>query len=694
MFSFSTQPGKKRNSSTSGGYETRLPGRRASHYRPHVEMLELREMPAVLGTLSTLATFTTDNGSGASDLLMDRFGNLFGVSSIGGVNGVGTVFELPKGASSVITLATFNGANGANPDGGLIMDRFGNLFGTTQHGGSANLGTVFELVNGGDAVISLASFTGSNGANPRGRLLMDGLGNLFGTAQFGGSGWVGTVFELPIGGTAIQAVGTFNIANGAYPSAGLTMDSGGNLFGTTYGGGASGDGTVFEISATGGGLFTIASFNGANGANPSASVIVDSKGNLFGTTESGGPAGVGTVFELPNGGGDVMTLASFSNGNGAVPESNLVMDARGNLFGTTKYGGAAGDGTVFELVKGSSAFTTLATFNGSNGANPESDLKLDASGYLYGTAAQGVFSGVPIIFRLAAKPVAPSITSAGATTFVANQLNSFSVVATGSMTPVLSAAGTLPSGVTFDPSGVLSGAPAPGTGGTYRLVITANNGVNPRATQVFTLTVNQAPAFTSVIGQTFQVGKAGSFKVTATGFPKPTFSRTGALPAGVTFNGSTGILSGTPAAGTGGLYYLTFTASNGVGLSASQNFTLRINQPSSITSPNAATFTVGLLGIFQLTPRGFPTPAMVVTGNLPTGVTFNTTTFVLSGTPAAGTAGTYQLVFTANNLIGASATQRFTLKVFNPPVVFGLQPSILAALSSLSSSKAKKEFDS
>src|SRR5208337_3585024 len=143
----------------------------------------------------------------------------------------------------------------------------------------------------------------------------------------------------------------------------------------------------------------------------------------------------------------------------------------------------------------------------------------------------------------------------------------------------LSETGALPGGVTFTAAtGVLSGTPAAGTGGTYSLHFTATNGVGSPATQNFTLTVNQAPAITSANSTTFTVGTAGSFTVTTTGVPTPSLSETGALPGGVTFTAATGVLSGTPAAGTGGTYSLHFTATNGVGGPATQNFTLTVNQ--------------------------------------------------------------------------------------------------------------------
>src|SRR5207248_3018739 len=203
-------------------------------------------------------------------------------------------------------------------------------------------------------------------------------------------------------------------------------------------------------------------------------------------------------------------------------------------------------------------------------------------------------------------------------------------------------------------TGVLSGTPAAGTGGTYSVTFTATNGVSPDATQTFTLTVNQAPAITSANNATFTTGTAGSFTVTATGFPAPALSETGALPSGVTFNTTTGILSGTPAAGTGGRYSITFTASNGVGSSAARTCALTVNQAPAITSANSATFTTGSSGTFTVTATGFPAPALSETGALPSGVTFNTATGALSGTPAAGTGGTYSITFTASNGVGSS----------------------------------------
>ena len=294
-------------------------------------------------------------------------------------------------------------------------------------------------------------------------------------------------------------------------------------------------------------------------------------------------------------------------------------------------------------------------------------MYLRARGY-YGDAYQSGSSSLIEFVRNAFFGVAPAITSGNSTTFVVGTVGNFGVTKTGTPAPSLSESGALPNGVTFNSAtGTLNGTPAALTGGVYPLTFTASNGVAPIATQSFTLTINEAPNITSANGTTFTVGTPGSFTVTSTGYPSPTFNVSGTLPSGVTLNTSTGVLSGTPAANTGGTYPITFTASNGVGSNSVQNFTLTVNQPAAITSANNTTFGVGNAGTFTVIRTGFPTPTLSESGGLPSGVTFNTTTGVLSGTPAAGTQGTYPITFTASNGVGNNAMQNFTLTVVPPP---------------------------
>ena len=165
---------------------------------------------------------------------------------------------------------------------------------------------------------------------------------------------------------------TFNGTNGTEPNYDLYIDASGNLFGTTMSGGANGKGTVFEVPAGTNNLVTLYSFSSATGIIPIGGVIEDSSGDLFGTTNRGGTNNDGTVFELMAGTYTLNTLASFAGSNGSVPPASLYEDSSGDLFGTTLNGGFENNGTVFEVAAGSNTITTLVTFTGTaNGSGPD-----------------------------------------------------------------------------------------------------------------------------------------------------------------------------------------------------------------------------------------------------------------------------------------------------------------------------------
>jgi len=308
------------------------------------------------------------------------------------------------------TLFSFDGANGQYPDAALIADASGNLLGTTQAGGGystciGGCGTVFELAKTKNGYAStptiLASFNFTDGAYPSAGLIIDADGNLFGTTAGGGAystciGGCGTVFELAKTKSGYADAPTilvdFNGPDGANPTAGLIFDADGNLFGTASAGGASGYGTVFEIAKTRQGYAdtptTLVSFDGSNGVDPTSSLIFNKKGDLLGTTFNGGPYGVGTVFKIAKirGGhaSSPTTLVSFNVSNGALPYSALIADARGNLFGTTA-GGTTYQGTVFELAKTRSGYATTPTILASFSPLTEPvGLLADAKGELLG----------------------------------------------------------------------------------------------------------------------------------------------------------------------------------------------------------------------------------------------------------------------------------------------------------------------
>src|SRR5713226_6066949 len=226
--------------------------------------------------------------------------------------------------------------------------------------------------------------------------------------------------------------------------------------------------------------------------------------------------------------------------------------------------------------------------------------------------------------------------------------------------------GSLPAGLNLSSAGAITGMPTTVGTSSFTVKVTDSSvgSTGPQSnTKALSITVNQAPAITSANSATFVVGTAGTFTVTTTGTPTPTLTETGALPTGVSFtdNGNgTGTLSGTPASGTASNYAIMFTASNGVGTAATQSFTLTVGQPPAITSANSTTFTAGTPGTFTVTATGFPAPTFSETGPLPTGVTLNSTSGVLSGTPGTGTGGTYPITVKASNGVGTAATQSFT----------------------------------
>src|SRR5664280_881041 len=252
----------------------------------------------------------TDGTNPQAGLIFDAAGNLYGTTKNGGgPNDAGTVFELTPGAGGTWTekvLWSFGtGTDGSDPFGALIFDAAGNLYGTTSLGGTSHSGIAFELTPAGGGTWTekvLHTFgSGTDGVNPQAGLTFDGAGNLYGTTNGGGTYNHGTVFELmPAGGgnwTESVAHSFGNGTDGAAPAAGLLLDGAGHLYGTTYLGGSYGGGTVFRLNAQE--LVLLYSFSGTDGANPAAGLVLDGGGNLYGTTYSGGDfASYGTVFEI------------------------------------------------------------------------------------------------------------------------------------------------------------------------------------------------------------------------------------------------------------------------------------------------------------------------------------------------------------------------------------------------------------
>jgi uncharacterized repeat protein (TIGR03803 family) len=387
--------------------------------------------------LTTLTNFNNANGqSPYGGLIIDANGDLFGTTLAGGTSNTGTVFEVANSASgysstptSLVNLVGY--INGEEPLGGLIADANGDLFGTTYAGGAFDGGTVFEIVKTtsgySSTPITLVNFNGNGaiGPYPHGDLIADANGDLFGTTIYGGTYGDGMVFEVVKTTSGYASTPTtlvsFNSTNGANPHCGLMADANGDLFGTTQNGGASGDGTVFEIVKTTSGYAstptTLVNLTYSSGANPYAGLIADANGDLFGTTFDAGAFGAGTVFEIvktTSGYASTPTvLVNFNVTDGQGPQSPLIADAIGDFFGTTEYGGASGDGTVFKIVKTTSGYAstpiTLVSFNGTNGEGPRGVLLADANGDLFGTTEYGGLYSDGTLFELTGSGFVTSI---------------------------------------------------------------------------------------------------------------------------------------------------------------------------------------------------------------------------------------------------------------------------------------------
>jgi len=318
----------------------------------------------------------SDAGKPSASLIFDGSGNLYGTTRYGGPTSCtyacGTVFELSPGNGTwteTILHAFTGGSDGENPFAELIFDKTGNLYSTTNGGGTYGKGTVFELSpsNNGWTKTVLYNFKGRDGNGPLAGLIFDQSGNLYGTTGRGGTKGHGVVFELtPSSKGKWTETVLHHFAgsptDGIEPDADLLMDTAGNLYSTTrYGGSGTackdGCGVVFELSPSNGKWTEsfVYSFTGnPDGATPFAGLTFDSTGNLYGTTDTGGPKNDGVIFKLTpaNGGWTESVVYSFLGWprDGARSYANLISDGKGNFYGATIFGGANDPGTIFEFT--------------------------------------------------------------------------------------------------------------------------------------------------------------------------------------------------------------------------------------------------------------------------------------------------------------------------------------------------------
>jgi uncharacterized repeat protein (TIGR03803 family) len=343
-------------------------------------------------------------GTGAADprdsVALDGAGNLYGTSEFGGVFHQGTVYKVdPTGTETVLHSFAGGPSDGANPWGAVTLDRGGNIYGSTYVGGRFEYGVIYKLAPDGSETIlhDFGGLTRNDGGACFARLLRDRAGNLYGPALEGGSrGW-GEIFRLDGIGN-ITALHSFTGgADGGEPRGELAHDRAGNLYGTAEFGGAFDFGTVYKIDATG--SFTVLhSFNEQDGSLPYGGVVLDRAGNLYGTTIVGGSFSQGVVFKLTPAGAYTI-LHTFRSTDGAQPLASLLRDAAGNIYGSTTLGGTFGDGVIFKLDAAGN-YSVLHNFNGEDGEEPAGALVRDRAGNLYGTTYEGGAFDAGVIFVL------------------------------------------------------------------------------------------------------------------------------------------------------------------------------------------------------------------------------------------------------------------------------------------------------
>jgi uncharacterized repeat protein (TIGR03803 family) len=536
-------------------------------------------------------------------LIQNTDGSLDGMTSSGGGSDGGCAFTIsPQGAlASLHQFGDLSVTNdGLNPPSSLIRGSNGDLYGTTPNGGLKGSGTVFELNSSGGITI-LHSFGDSSvandGLNPTAGLVQGLDGNLYGTTPMGGTAGEGTVFEVTAQGIKIlHSFGDGSVFHeGASPQVGLVQDARGNFYGTTYSGGTSNQGTVYKIDSLGNvsilysfSQATSVSFSsgtaynvsGSGGYYPNSRLLLGSDGNLYGTTAASS-CGYGAIYKIsPHGQETVLHYfgdGTVSNDGKELPpgnaptatgENELIEGSDGNIYGTTSAGGSAGEGVFFKMTTGGQ-ITILHSFgDGSvinDGTVPVAGVTQGADGYFYGTTSAGGVAGLGTVFKFISNLSA--ITSSLAVNGAVGVDLSYQISAT--QAPTSYAQTGLPAGLSLDTTtGLIFGSPM--ATGTSNVTLTVTNDAGS-SSALLVITILPPPAITSILSEFASTTAAFAYQITASGTPAG-FNATG-LPAGLSINPATGVISGTPT--VTGTFAVSISATNVAGADI-QTLTLAI----------------------------------------------------------------------------------------------------------------------
>jgi hypothetical protein len=609
------------------------------------------------GNVGTLDSLTITNSTISNNDVNSATSNKLG----GGVE-----FQ---GGSLTITNSTISGNTAGSSGGGGVAyeaERAAagehlSITGSTFSGNSTNASVANVNVGGGALNISMSSvavatpptFTISNTRFVNNTVTGSGTGIAHGGAIFVETGTPTITASTFTGNT---------VSGGANPRGGAISVTGNTttLHYNRFAGNTAGNGSAVSIGIGSG-------------------ATVDATDNWWGCNTGPGTAGCDTVAGGPVVSPRLIVTATASPATVVGPNATstitaaLMTNSLGSAISATNLGAFAGVtvGWSDPLPSGATLSAASSAISSGSASVTYNSQANSGPGHVVATLDGGSATATVTVNRT------PAITSSNTTSFIAATAGSFTVTTTGYPTPAITKTGTVPPGMTFTDNGngtaTLSGTPT--AGGSYPLSLTANNGVAPNATQTLTVTVGQAPTFTSATSTTFAVGSAGSFSVTTTATPAPAITKTGTLPSGLSFtdNGNgTATLAGTPAAGSGGTYSLSLTAANGVNPNGTQTLTVNVNQsPAITTNPSDQSVNPGASVSFTAAASGFPSPTVqwqrsVGGGSFANvaGATGTTYTF----TAASGdNTNQYQAVF--SNSAGTATTTAATLTVTDAPVI-------------------------